>query len=318
MATQAIVINQLSYSQKSNWSFARTPILKNISLAIKSGESFGFLGHNGAGKTTTIKCILGLLRPLSGNIKVYGEDPLNPTARKHIGYLPELPYFYDHLSVFELVELSAELHHIPRNLRKAAIHRALETVQIMPRSKAPLRALSKGLTQRVALAQAIVANPTLLILDEPFSGLDPIGRRHFRDIFASLKSQGVTLFISSHILNDVEALCDRVSILSHGEIKGVFETKTIPSLRGTRYELNFRVEHLLSDTRNKLGGQESPNKSCLHFSFVERSAAEAKLQEALALGAYLESFETVHGTLEDLFVELVSFDEATPRSEGRY
>jgi ABC-2 type transport system ATP-binding protein len=315
MANHALVLNQVSYSQKSNWSFARTPILKNIDLAIKSGESFGFLGHNGAGKTTTIKCILGLLRPCSGYITVYGENPLLPSARKHVGYLPELPYFYDHLSVVELVELSAELHNIPRQQRSAAVRRALDTVQIAQRSKTPLRALSKGLTQRVALAQAIVANPTLLILDEPFSGLDPIGRREFRSIFAALRSQGITLFISSHILSDVEALCDRVSILSHGEIKGVFETKAIPSLRSARYELNIQVEHLPSHVRIKLADDQAATRSSLHFSFAERRQAEAKLRDALELGAHLESFETVHGTLEDLFVELVSFDEATPRSK---
>jgi ABC-2 type transport system ATP-binding protein len=301
------------YAQRSQWSFASKAILKSISLEVFRGESFGFLGHNGAGKTTTIKCLLNFLRPQSGVIRLNGKHPSDTSSRAQVGYVPELPYFYEHLSVSEVVTLSAQLHTIAPAFRKKAISKALELVKLDARKNSPLRSLSKGLTQRVALAQAIVAEPTLLILDEPFSGLDPIGRKEFRDIFGELKAKGTTIFISSHILSDVEFVCDRASILSQGELKGVFDIKKLPELLPASYVLGLKAAKHQRPTLQSLGVPAKEIGDNLEFHFERKSDADAALRRVLDLGMAIDSFETKQGSLEHLFVSLVQFNEANSK-----
>ncbi|MCL4152148.1 UNVERIFIED_CONTAM: hypothetical protein GTU68_060448, partial [Idotea baltica] len=168
-------------------------MLKNITLSVENGESFGFLGANGAGKTTSIKCILNLLKPQSGSIKIFGEDSRNSKARNLVGYVPEAPYFYDHIKVNELLKLYGTLAGIKSKDIKAKINIALERTKIAYKKNAKMTSLSKGQTQRVAIAQAIIAEPKLLILDEPFSGLDPVGRKEISDLLFSLKNDGTTI-----------------------------------------------------------------------------------------------------------------------------
>lgn len=226
-AEKILEINNISYVYRGDWLINKIQALKNISLEVFGGEAFGFLGHNGAGKTTSIKCILNLIRPSSGEIKLFGENSRRTSCRQMIGYLPEQPYFYDHLSVEETLAFYAQLSGLgARNLSRS-VTETLEKVGLTSRRKQAMRSLSKGLTQRVALAQAIVARPKLLILDEPFSGLDPVGRKQFRQILLELKAQGCTLFMSSHILSDVEQICDRASVLVQGELKGVVNVKDL-------------------------------------------------------------------------------------------
>ena len=223
----AIDIAGLSYRYPSQWLKSGFQAITDLSLQVKPGESFGFLGHNGAGKTTTIKCILGLIAPTKGQISIFGKSSRQTSARLDLGYLPEQPYFYDSLTVFETLKFYGQLSGIASSDLKSRIDHALASVKLTGRASSPIRALSKGLTQRLAMAQAIIARPKLLILDEPFSGLDPIGRHEFRELILSLKNEGATIFMSSHILSDVESICDRASIMSKGELKGVFDLRNL-------------------------------------------------------------------------------------------
>ncbi len=315
MSEQIVLsVDNLSFSYRHNWTLQSKPTIKNITLDVKAGESFGFLGHNGGGKTTTIKCILGLLNPNSGSIKIFNKINSDISTRRFIGYLPEQPYFYDYLTVTEIMEMYGSLSGIPKEELSTAISTALDAVKVSAKSKSPMRTLSKGLTQRVGLAQAIVAKPKLLILDEPFSGLDPIGRKEFRDLFIELRKSGTAIFMCSHVLSDVEFLCDRVSIMAQGEIKGIFDIRDKSSLGTGQYEMILRgfekYESEIKATSWKSVRSDDARSSRLSLSFQDRASAEKTLGKALALGIEIESYEFVKGTLEDLFVKLVKFEEA--------
>jgi len=307
---KALEIIDLSYSYKSDWSTKRCHAVKKISIDVFRGESFGFLGHNGAGKTTTIKCLLSLIRPTGGKLRIFDKDSSDTEARRSVGYLPEQPYFYDHLTVQEIMEMYAQLAGVARAELKSAVSSALDKVKVAARAKSPMRTLSKGLTQRVAMAQAIVNRPQLLILDEPFSGLDPIGRREFKDLLVELKRGGTTIFMSSHILSDVEFLCDRASIMAQGEIKSVFDLKELPTLTGGCYELVVLNAAGLSEKLKTLHAQIETKEHSLHCVFSEQASAERGLRLSLEAGAKVESYQFIQGNLEDLFVKLVKFEEA--------
>ena len=193
--------------------------LDNLTLEIKQGEIFGFLGPNGAGKTTTLKILMRLIFPTSGTVRILGKPIDDVDARNRIGYLPENPYFYDYLSGRELLLYSAALFGIPKGV---AAQRATELLQMVgleeDRANRQLRKYSKGMLQRIGIAQALINDPEIVFMDEPMSGLDPIGRREVRDLMLSLRNQHKTIFFSSHILSDVETLCDRAAILSRGKL----------------------------------------------------------------------------------------------------
>ncbi len=193
-------------------------VLKGISFSINEGEIFGYLGPNGAGKTTTIKCILNLIFPDSGKITIFGEDSLKPKAREKVGFLPENPYFYDYLTGREFLAFYADLLGIHGQQKEEKIKYFLNLVGMEKAADLQLRKYSRGMLQRVGLAQALLNDPALVILDEPMGGLDPIGRKEFRDIIVNLKKEGKTVFLSSHILQDIEMICDRVAIILAGEI----------------------------------------------------------------------------------------------------
>lgn len=197
----------------------RFTAVDGLSLAVRRGEIFGLLGPNGAGKTTTLKIMLGLLRPDRGTVRLLGQPPTDPTARARIGFLPENPYFYDHLTGEEFLDFYARLQGIPSAQRKGRVDAAIDRVGLVGRAAGPLRKFSKGMVQRLGLAQAILHDPDLVILDEPMSGLDPVGRREVRDIVLGLREAGKTVFFSSHILQDAEMICDRVAILVGGKLR---------------------------------------------------------------------------------------------------
>ena len=188
--------------------------LGGISLQVRQGEIFGFLGQNGAGKTTTLKIIMGLNRPTSGAVTLFGKSADDVSVRAQVGYLPEHPYFYDYLTASEFMRLYARLF----GLRRFDPAPLLARVGLEAAAHLRLRRFSKGMLQRVGIAQALINDPALLILDEPMSGLDPIGRRLVRDLILDLKARGKTVFFSSHIISDVETLCDRIAILHRGRI----------------------------------------------------------------------------------------------------
>ena len=195
--------------------------LHPLHLTVEEGEVFGFLGPNGAGKTTTLKMLMGLVFPTSGSARLLGRDWTDPEVKAQIGFLPEQPYFYDYLTAHELLNYYGQLSGVPGKDRKRRIDEVLQRVGLTDVKGVQLRKFSKGMLQRAGIAQAILHDPNLVFFDEPMSGLDPMGRREVRDLMEQLKHEGKTVFFSTHILSDAEALCDRVAIIHQGELRGV-------------------------------------------------------------------------------------------------
>ncbi len=193
--------------------------LAGLSLSVNQGEVFGFLGPNGAGKTTTMNVLLGFVNPSGGNAYLFGVNVRDPIARQRIGYLPELTYYYKFLTAEELLRFYARIFKIPPSDAENRIEQVLKLVELDHARKRPIKTYSKGMQQRVGLAQALINQPDLLILDEPTSGLDPLGRMKVREIIQRLKDEGKTVFFSSHELGEVETVCDRVAILHNGQLK---------------------------------------------------------------------------------------------------
>jgi ABC-2 type transport system ATP-binding protein len=202
------------------WLNQKITSLQKVSLTIYQGETFGLLGQNGAGKTTLLKTLLGIVRPTSGRATLLGEPLGNRIVKQRIGYLPENPYFYDYLTGWEFLKFSAGLFGVPRSIQKKRIPELLDLVGLAQSAakKKQLQQYSKGMLQRIGMAQALINDPDLVFLDEPMSGLDPLGRFQIREIILSLKSQGKTIFFNSHVLSDVEKVCDRLAILAQGQL----------------------------------------------------------------------------------------------------
>ena len=195
----------------------RQKVLKSISLEVVQGEVFGFLGPNGAGKSTAINIALGFIRPDNGEVLINGILSTQKSARKHLGYLPEHPVFYERLKAFELLEFSGLASGMQKKELKKRIDILLEKMELLPFKNRLVKTFSKGMKQRIGLAMAMIADPPILILDEPMSGLDPMGRKLVTDLIFEMKSEGKTIFFSSHILNDVETLCDSIAVIHKGQ-----------------------------------------------------------------------------------------------------
>ncbi|HEY9735175.1 MAG TPA: ABC transporter ATP-binding protein [Trichocoleus sp.] len=220
---QPIVVQtyELSKSYRGGfWLNQKIASLKNCSLTVYQGETFGLLGPNGAGKTTLLKILLGIIRPTSGRARVLDAAVGDQSAKRRIGYLPENAYFYDFLTGWEFLQYTAGLFQIPVSVQRRRIPELLDLVGLSQEAarKKQLRQYSKGMMQRVGMAQALINDPDLVFLDEPMSGLDPTGRFQVREIILSLKAQGKTIFFNSHVLSDVEVICDRIAILDQGEL----------------------------------------------------------------------------------------------------
>ena len=213
--------------------------VKALDLTVQSGEVFGFLGPNGAGKTTTMNVLLGFVNATSGSASIFGVDVRQPIARQRIGFLPELTYYYKFLSAEELLRFYARIFCIPRTEIDRRVDSVLKLVELESARKRQIKTYSKGMQQRVGLAQALINNPDLLILDEPTSGLDPIGRMKVREIIQRLKHEGKTVFFSSHELGEVETVCDRVAILHQGELKVVGRVSDLVQQYQTHLEQVF-------------------------------------------------------------------------------
>ena len=203
--------------------------LQPLHLIVEEGEVFGFLGPNGAGKTTTLKMLMGLVFPTGGTARILGRTWTDPEVKAQIGFLPEQPYFYDYLTAHELLDYYGQLSGVPAKDRKHRVEEVLTRVGLTDVRGVQLRKFSKGMLQRAGIAQAILHNPKLVFLDEPMSGLDPLGRREVRDLIEQLKQEGKTVFFSTHILSDAEALCDRVAIIHKGELRGVGAVEDLTS-----------------------------------------------------------------------------------------
>jgi ABC-2 type transport system ATP-binding protein len=215
--TAVLQVEQLEKTFHIGFFRRRVRAVRSVSFEVGKGEIFGLLGPNGAGKTTTLKSVMGLIRPTRGRIRIHGEDGRLPRARTKVGYLPENPYFHEYLTPRELLAFHGRLAGLSRKDIAGRADQLIEKVGLQAAAKRPLRKFSKGMLQRVGLAQAIMADPELLILDEPMSGLDPVGRRFMVDLMQALNRKGATILFSSHILSDVERLCHRVVILNRGE-----------------------------------------------------------------------------------------------------
>ena len=222
--------------------------LNGLDLEVRAGEVFGFLGPNGAGKTTTMNVLLGFVPPSSGTASLFGIDVRQPIARQRIGYLPELTYYYKFLTAEELLRFYAKIFGLARAETDKRIASLLKLVELEHAAKRPIKSYSKGMQQRVGLAQSLINNPDLLILDEPTSGLDPLGRMKVREIIQRLKEQGKTVFFSSHELGEVETVCDRVAIIHQGELKAV----------GSVNEITGRHASLEKSFLEIIGFQTSP------------------------------------------------------------
>jgi ABC-2 type transport system ATP-binding protein len=214
----ALVATELRKVFRHPWLLRTRTAVDGVSLTVERGEIFGLLGPNGAGKTTTIKMLLGLLRPTAGRAWLLGRPAGTPESRQRVGYLPENPYFFDRLTAREFLVLSGRLAGLDGHAAGRCADYWLERLGLETRARTALRKFSKGMLQRVGLAQALLAKPDLVFLDEPMSGLDPLGRREFRDLILDCRDRGVTVVFSSHILPDVERLCDRVAVLSNGRL----------------------------------------------------------------------------------------------------
>lgn len=210
-------------------SFTRKKIqaVKDFSLSIDQGEIFGIVGPNGAGKSTVLKMLMGFIRPDKGKISLLGKEPGDPESREHCGYLPENPYFYDHLSAFELMRFSARASDMPPDNITSRIDRLLKLTGLESAKNRRLRSYSKGMIQRAGICFALVHDPDIVVLDEPMSGLDPLGQRMVVDIILDLKKRGKTVLFCSHILSDVERICDRTGIMVHGRLRKILQKKEL-------------------------------------------------------------------------------------------
>jgi ABC-2 type transport system ATP-binding protein len=282
------------------WRKRRKHALRPLHLVVEEGEIFGFLGPNGAGKTTTLKLLMGLVFPTSGSARVLGKEWTDPAVKAQIGFLPEQPYFYDYLTAPELLEYYAQLSGVPAKERGARLQAMLARVGLPDVGGQQLRKFSKGMLQRVGIAQAILHDPKVVFLDEPMSGLDPMGRREVRDLMEQLKKEGKTVFFSTHILSDAEALCDRVAIIHLGELRGVGAVADLTSSvhgkveivwQGTRVPPSFKTLgecHVTGDTVRAVLPEQSQD-----------AAIDALRREGLRL----VSVVPVRASLEDYFLQ---------------
>ena len=285
----------------------RVVALDRLNLEVHQGEIFGFLGHNGAGKTTTIKLLLGLLAPTAGQAWILDRPIEDVTIKQQVGFLPEAPYFYEYLTAEEFLTFYGQLFGLGGAPLTKKVEQLLEMVALTDAHRLQLRKFSKGMLQRIGLAQALINDPALVILDEPMSGLDPIGRRDVRDIILGLKEEGKTVFFSTHILPDVEMICDRVGILVRGRLRAV---GTVQDLVGTSGVASVEmVVAGLTDAgiqeAERQGGKVLRRGAQVLLRLDDPSRVDSLVELVLRSGGRLVSLVPHKRTLEDLFLEQV-------------
>jgi ABC-2 type transport system ATP-binding protein len=281
--------------------------LQDLTLQVGQGEVFGFLGPNGAGKTTTLKLLMQLIYPTSGHAEILGKPVGDVSVRQRIGYLPENPYFYDNLTAEELVRYFAGLFGYSAAERRRRATELLDQVGIGAERRFQLRKFSKGMVQRVGIAQALVNDPEVVFLDEPMSGLDPLGRREVRQLILRLRDRGCTVFFSSHVLSDAEALCSRVAILAKGRLvaSGPLDKLTAFKAQGWELVVSGLSDDMLARVRSSLTSATpiGSGRFALHLPLT--TAPERLIPDLVAAGAQLVSLNPIRATLEDFFVAQV-------------
>jgi ABC-2 type transport system ATP-binding protein len=285
-----IETRNLSKTYRDFWGRQKVRALKALDLEIRRGEIFGLLGPNGSGKTTTIKLILGLLFPTSGRALVFGKDASDVAKNERIGYLPEESYLYKFLNAEETLDFYGRLFDMPATLRKQRVDQLIERVGLNWARRRQLKEYSKGMTRRIGLAQALINDPELVVLDEPTTGLDPIGTREMKDTILELRKQGKTVLMCSHLLADVQDVCDRIAILYQGELK---ELGRVDRLLTVQNVTQIQVRGLPEQAKREI------------LQVIERSGGE------------LLSMDNPTTTLEDLFLKIVQDSEAHPGRRAR-
>lgn len=289
--------------------------LVGLDLEVKRGEVFGFIGPNGAGKTTTLKLLMGLNFPTSGSGELLGSPLGDRAVRAQVGFLPERPYFYDYLTAEEFLDFYGQLHGMPKQRRREKIDELIPRVHMERARRVQLRKFSKGMLQRVGVAQALMNDPELVIFDEPTSGLDPMGRMLIRDITLELRDKGVTVFFSSHVLSDVEQICDRVGIMARGELQAV---GTVPELVAERDHAVEVYVHGLDDATAKQLAELADNTLKTRegqriFTAADSDAANVLARRVLELGGHIISIVPHRESLEQVFVDEMTAIERQAR-----
>jgi ABC-2 type transport system ATP-binding protein len=294
-----LTVEKLAKTFKKPFSGKKVEAVRGVSFEVKKGEIFGFLGPNGAGKTTTIKMLMGLIAPTSGRATLLGRAIPSPDAMGNVGFLPESPYVYPYLTPREFVSLCGRLNGLTGKKLEQATEKAIERCGILYAIDRPVRALSKGMLQRTGFAGALVHDPEFLILDEPMSGLDPVGRKDVRDLIVEESNKGKTIFFSSHILSDVELLCDSICILKKGEVVVSGQIDALLDKESKRSEIVLKdppadfLEGVATLKTDRVGAT---------LSVEVEGDTTALLRKALDAGVHVESITPKRESLEDIFV----------------
>ena len=281
----------------------RVEAVKDTTFSVKNGEIFGLLGPNGAGKTTTIKAILRLIFPTEGEIRLFGRSADDHEAAKRVGYMPENPYVYQYLKPLEFLDLCGRLVGMPKADRRVRSEAMIDKVGLRHAIDRPIGKFSKGMMQRIGLAQALLHDPELLILDEPMSGLDPIGRKEVRDLLVELRERGKTLLFTSHILSDVELLCDRIVIMQQGEITSEGQVHDLLETAGRRVEIRLSgASQALKDALGSRGTILDDGGGHVTLQVEGQTAIDEIIRISSAAGARLDAMTPQRQTLEKLFL----------------
>jgi ABC-2 type transport system ATP-binding protein len=300
----AIEISNLHKSFGNGWG-KKIPILKNINLSIYDNEIFGYLGSNGAGKTTTFKIILGLIFADKGSVSFWGNNAFGSDVKEKIGYLPENAYFYSHLTAQESLEFYAGLFWMEKNLKKKRISELIDLVGLKNAGKKQLKNFSRGMLQRLGIAQAMINDPKLLILDEPMSGLDPVGRKEMRNIISDCRDNGKTIIFSSHILSDVEMICDRACILKQGSIDKLVDVREMMNTGTNGWEIVFQGKNedfISSLQKNECFKTKSSGETHI-VKTDDKEKAYILMNEIKAKKFDFISFNPLRKNLEDIYVK---------------
>ncbi|MFZ3279562.1 MAG: ABC transporter ATP-binding protein [Candidatus Sulfotelmatobacter sp.] len=288
--------------------------LSPLHLTVEDGEIFGFLGPNGAGKTTTLKLLMGLVFPTGGSARILGREWTDPSVKAQIGFLPEQPYFYDYLTAHELLEYYGQLSGVHAKQRKQRVEQVLQQVGLRDVKGVQLRKFSKGMLQRVGIGQAILHNPKLVFFDEPMSGLDPMGRREVRDLMEQLKHEGKTVFFSTHILSDAEALCDRVAIIHRGELRGVGAIEDLTSSVQGKVEVIWQGSQVPASIK-ALGAEIRATPDRVR-AIIDESQQDAVIDALRRERLRLVAITPVRTSLEAYFVEKLRHAETSVGSKA--
>jgi ABC-2 type transport system ATP-binding protein len=315
----AIDVRDLRKTYRTPFARKKVEALRGVTFAVERGTIFGFVGPNGAGKTTTIRTLMGLIRPTGGAATILGHAIPSRAARFKLGFLPESPYFYDYLTVPELLDLAGRLFGLSHAVRTQRANELIERVGLSRARHQSLKKFSKGMLQRAGLAQALMNDPELVVLDEPMSGLDPIGRKEVRDLILELRDKGKTVFFSSHILTDIEAIADQVAIVARGQLTAQGTPAQLIERTSLGTDITIRIAAEL-EIGTLIEGASNVRRTGIDLSLTLPTDADVDswLARAREHGGKVVSVTPRHETLEELFLRrIASADASTDATEGR-